>query len=688
MRARPLFAHACVVRANRQGAPPPAPRNRALAPPLLASDGIPWLQSRQPRIACGRSVRHSVAAASLDSHTGFPSSERRVDYDAVLDTLSSEQREVIDAPLGAPLLVNAGPGSGKTRVLVVRVADLVQRRGVKPWTVVAITFTNRAAVQLKQRLQDILGDRGNLVTACTFHSLCVRTLRRHLADFNAAGRTGAFTIHDQDDSVSLVRTCLVEDLGFDPKDKKKSRTVAKDMQRLISLAKSHFISTPMTDGAEAVEVLLGGGARGEPLQGYSGELTDDAKRRLFVKLWAHYHRRCQQLNAIDFDDLLGLTVAMMRAVPDVADAVRAKYHHVLVDEERYANTAAPVANALFDGFAAALADEQIASEVRHIAERAKQQLLADAAARLEDEAHAPAVALLAATLVGRGVEDVGDSQDLSDIAALCPPLPDHVAQALKPRARSALTKFRCMMFALAVLLRLGPPGIARRVYKLMLGVTGYAEFLDQGKLDRGSGAPSREASERRRENVSVVAQELGAFPDRVRRDDTTEVELASGLDTVVAFLQEAQLQTQGTEEATQGDEDKVTLVTMHAAKGLEYHTVFLCACTDDIVPHYNTDNEPEERRLFYVGATRAERRLLVTFSTLHYLDTHRLTKVSRYVTQAQRRGADVAPVTKVAEMVLQRSQQADAPDAHAPSQHVPPHGRRTRGAPGGWTPRR
>lgn len=241
---------------------------------------------------------------------------------ASLEALSAEQEAAVGA--GARTVrVLAGPGAGKTRVLAARVAHLVRERGVPPYNVLAITFTNRAAGELRERLALVLGEgAANLVTAGTFHSVCGRILRRELGSFPPAGRTGAFTISDKSEGVAIIKRFFKG--GYRHSSSKEASKEAASALGLISLAKGSVETGFGMTGAGAVAALEG---LGRSAPGY------------FPALFEHYERALRAANLLDFDDMISLTVAVLQEAEGAQERARKRFRHILVDE--FQDTNAP-----------------------------------------------------------------------------------------------------------------------------------------------------------------------------------------------------------------------------------------------------------------------------------------------------------------------------------------------------------
>jgi DNA helicase-2/ATP-dependent DNA helicase PcrA len=225
---------------------------------------------------------------------------------SLLDGLNPVQQEAVTAPDG-PILVLAGAGSGKTRVLTHRVAHLIRERGLSPFSILAITFTNKAADEMKERVAALVGPVARRMWVSTFHSACSRILRREAARL---GLRSSFSIYDQSDSVRLVGYVL-RDLGIDPK-----RLPPRQVHAAISAAKN--------------ELLGPDDLAGRALTPYD---------RRVAEVFREYQKRLTDASALDFDDLLTGTVRLFREHPDVTSRWQARFAHVLVDEFQDTNLA-------------------------------------------------------------------------------------------------------------------------------------------------------------------------------------------------------------------------------------------------------------------------------------------------------------------------------------------------------------
>lgn len=223
----------------------------------------------------------------------------------------NEQQAAAVEHIGSPLLIVAGAGSGKTAVLTRRIAYLMQERGVQPWQILAITFTNKAAAEMKERITGLIGPVAERIWVATFHSICVRILRQQAQ--LVPGLNTNFTIYDSDDSRRLL-TMIGRDLNLDMK-KFTARTLANQISNL----KNELIS-PEQAAAEAAT-------------------TKNPFETTIAEVFAEYQRRLRAANALDFDDLIGEVVRIFTNYPQVVDYYRRRFRHVLIDEYQDTNHA-------------------------------------------------------------------------------------------------------------------------------------------------------------------------------------------------------------------------------------------------------------------------------------------------------------------------------------------------------------
>src|SRR5436309_6456085 len=228
------------------------------------------------------------------------------DLDALLEGLNEPQREAVTYGDG-PLLILAGAGSGKTRVLTHRIAYLVRTGRVRAGEILAITFTNKAAQEMRERVELLLGNRVRAMWVMTFHSACARMLR---ADAERLGYTRQFTIYDQADSRRMVKRCLGE--------------LAVDLKRFTPAAVQNQISAAKNELRSAEDY---------------GQLVDSVFEQTVADAYEAYEREMHRANALDFDDLLFRAVNVLELFPEVRERYQTAFRHVLVDEYQDTNRA-------------------------------------------------------------------------------------------------------------------------------------------------------------------------------------------------------------------------------------------------------------------------------------------------------------------------------------------------------------
>jgi DNA helicase II / ATP-dependent DNA helicase PcrA len=606
--------------------------------------------------------------------------------DRYLADLNEAQREAVLATEG-PLLVVAGAGSGKTRVLTYRVAHLIHAIGVKPNEILAITFTNKAAGEMRERLERMLGATARAIWILTFHAACGRMLRR---EAERLGYRSNFTIYDDQDQVRLVKACL-EELGKDPK-----RFSPRGIHAQISRAKNTLVS---------------------PEQ-YLGQVASFWDQTV-AETYDLYQRRLHGSNAVDFDDLLMLTVEVLERFPDALTRWRKAFRYVLVDEYQdtnhaqyrllqllggehgnvcavgdpdqsiYAFRGADIRNIMeferdFPG-TRVIALEQNYRSTNHILraanavieenrERKPKRLFSELGegdpvrvVEVEDE-HAEArfvaaeiASLLDGELSGteiavfyrtnaqsRVLEDVLVRQDVpyqviggprfyeraeirdataylsvlsnpSDAGSLLrianrprrgigdtslarlvtyaestgrtlfQAMADPEAAAVAPASCRAIRAFHTTMQSLQAAAQELP---VDELVERLLEKSGMIEALEAERTIEARG---------RIENL----QELVGVA-REYRQQTDEASLAG-------FLQDISLVSD--QDTIRDDRGVVTLMTLHNAKGLEFRAVFMIGMEEGVFPHVRAIEEQgveEERRLCYVGMTRAMERLTLT----------------------------------------------------------------------------
>ena len=234
-----------------------------------------------------------------------------IDVEDLLRGLNAQQREAV-VHEGDPLLIVAGAGSGKTRVLAHRIAYLLAERAAQPGQILAITFTNKAAAEMRERVASLVGPRAKAMWVMTFHSACVRILRREATKI---GLKSSFSIYDAADSQRLM-SLVLRDLDLDPK-----RYPARAFSHQVSNLKNELID----EETYAARV--------------SREDVGTHQERTLAEAYRMYQRRLRQANAFDFDDLIMTTVNILQAFPDVAEHYRRRFRHLMVDEYQDTNHA-------------------------------------------------------------------------------------------------------------------------------------------------------------------------------------------------------------------------------------------------------------------------------------------------------------------------------------------------------------
>ena len=225
----------------------------------------------------------------------------------ILEGLNDKQYEAVVTTEG-PCLVIAGAGSGKTKVLTHKIAYLIGEKGAKPWDILAITFTNKAANEMKQRITDLIGDDAKDIWMGTFHSICVRILRRFI---DRIGFESSFIIFDTSDQKTLIKGCM-KDLGIDDK-----LLNDRAIQSEISNVKNEML---------------------EPEQ-YAVRAKGDFRKEKISSVYTLYQKRLKENNAIDFDDIINYTIKILMENPDVLEYYSNKFKYVLVDEYQDTNKA-------------------------------------------------------------------------------------------------------------------------------------------------------------------------------------------------------------------------------------------------------------------------------------------------------------------------------------------------------------
>ena len=629
-----------------------------------------------------------------------------VDTDALLAGLNPQQQKAV-IHQGAPLLVVAGAGSGKTRVLTRRISYLMAAREVRPYEILAITFTNKAAGEMKERVTELVGPVAKSMWVSTFHSACVRLLRQEI---ERLGYSTTFSIYDSADSQKLISR-VMETLNLDAK-----RYPPRQFQALISNAKNELQT---------------------PYQYLSA--AQNQFETIVADVYTMYEKRLQQANALDFDDLIMKTVQVLQQFPEAKARFRSRFRHILVDEYQDTNHAQymlvkELTGTEGDGFPIAElcvvgdADQSIygfrGATIRNILQfevdypnaatvlleqnyRSTQNILNAANAVITQnesrkEKNLWSDAGAGAPLIGYVAESEYDEAEFirSEIRSLQDmghSNPGDTAVFYRTNAQSRIFEEVFMRAAIPYKVVGGLRFYERKEVKDLLA---YLRVLanpdDEVSLRRVINFPKRGIGDRALEEVELFAElhgisfwnallrvtEATAVPNKAAHSISSFTSMLTALQTLVeaktkpSVIIEAVLEQSGllTElEASTDPQDEVrvenlkelvsasmdyegrpfeeliedeeislsgflekvslvadadeipdgadhggvvTLMTLHTAKGLEFPTVFLTGMEDGIFPHARTLDDPkeieEERRLAYVGLTRAEKRLYIS----------------------------------------------------------------------------
>lgn len=612
---------------------------------------------------------------------------------SIYDTLNKEQREAVYHTEG-PLLILAGAGSGKTRVLTHRIAYLIDEKGVNPWNILAITFTNKAAGEMRERVDQIVGFGSESIWVSTFHSTCVRILRRHI---DLLGYDTSFTIYDADDQKTLMKD-VCKYLQIDTKVYKERNLLAA-----ISSAKDELI-TP---------------------EEYELNAAGDFGKQKIAKVYKEYEKQLRANNALDFDDLLVKTVQLFQTQPEVLDYYQERFRYIMVDEYQDTNTVQfkliSLLAAKYKNLCVVGDDDQsiykfrganiqnilsFEKEFEHTKVikleqnyRSTSTILDAANAVIKNNVGRKAKSLWTENGEGEKIQFrqfdtaydeaeyiVGDIRERVDNgkAAYC----DH-AVLYRTNAQSRLFEEKMITANIPYKIVGGVNFYARKEIKDLLA---YLKTIDNGKDDlavrriinvpkRGIGLTTvnriTEAAQQRgisfyealcsadlvpglgrsisklesfaamieyfrkeAEHLSItelmkeILTETGYVEElKAEGEEEAEVRLQNideflnkiaayeesceeELPTLSGFLEEVALVADI--DSLDEESDYVVLMTLHSAKGLEFPYVYLAGMEDGIFPSYMTitADDPteieEERRLCYVGITRAKKELAMT----------------------------------------------------------------------------
>src|SRR5437763_1725708 len=519
-----------------------------------------------------------------------PMTEIHTDLDVLLEGLNNPQREAVMHP-GGPLLILAGAGSGKTRVLTHRIAYLLATEAARPNEILAITFTNKAAGEMRDRVGLLVGGRIRAMWVMTFHAACARMLRAHA---DKLGYTRQFTIYDQADSRRLIKRCL-DELGIDSK-----RFTPAAIGSQISAAKN------LLEEADAYAQKVGS---------YFEQTVADAYRE--------YERQLHRMNAMDFDDLLVRAVNVLELFDEVRDRYATSFQHVLVDEYQDTNHAQYRLLQLLAKEHRNLAvvgdpDQSIyqfrGADIRNILE-------------FEDDfVDAHIVRLEQNYRSTQNILDAANAVIANNRGRKSKSLWSDVGQGDPIKIRELDDEHAEARFVTGEILRLLDEGVARSEIAVFYRTNAQSRVLED-TLTRAEiayqvvgGTKFYERAEIKDAIAYLVTlvnpQDTGAFTRIVNvaaeHDAAGPEEGGGGLDV---FLQQIALRSDADERSD--EEGLITLMTLHNAKGLEFGIVFMIGCEEGVFPHSRALDEgglEEERRLCYVGITRAERDLYLCYA--------------------------------------------------------------------------
>ncbi len=629
---------------------------------------------------------------------------RRATPAELLEGLNPNQSDAVQHESG-PLLIVAGAGSGKTRVLTSRIAYLIAVQHVSPFEILAITFTNKAAGEMRERVAKLVGPVAEKMWVSTFHSACVRILRR---DAHRLGYGQSFTIYDQSDAVRLVQY-IVRDLNIDPK-----KFSPRSVQATISAAKNDLIDAEL----------------------YTQRASNIFERRI-AEIFTEYQRRLLGASAMDFDDLLVQTVRLLQTEPEVLQHYQRRFKHILVDEYQDTNRAQNEMVLLLGAVHQNVTvvgdgDQSIyrfrGADMRNILEfehafpnttmvvlnqnyRSTQTILNAANAVIsnnesrkpkelwtdqgegfpitryhaEDERDeagwiAREMARLHATdhtrwgdmaifyrtnACSRAIEEqltrvgipykvVGgtkfyDRREVKDVLAYLRVLNNPADEVSLKRVINmpkrgvgdtsigridawARSHGRSFAEALPFAEEAGLTG------KALGGTNRFLTLLDELRAVEGGPGAMLQAVLDKTGYVTDLENE-NTIESAGRLENLSElVGQAKDFNDLAEFLETVSLVADSDDVPEGGDDSQAVLMTLHTAKGLEFPVVFLTGLEDGVFPHIRSLGEPheleEERRLAYVGITRARQRLYITHAWVRSLfGSSQYNPVSRFVNE-------------------------------------------------------
>ena len=609
----------------------------------------------------------------------------------ILQSLNPVQKEAASCTEG-PLLILAGAGSGKTRVLTHRIAYLIEEKGVNPWNIMAITFTNKAAQEMRDRVDRLVEFGAESIWVATFHSSCVRILRRYI---DRLGYDNHFTIYDTDDQKSVIRKA-VKELDLDPKQYREGPLLG-----VISAAKNEMI---------------------EP-QDFETQAGGDFRRCQEAKIYKAYQKTLIDNNAVDFDDLLLLTVRLLRENRDILEAYQERLRYIMVDEYQDTNSVQFELIRLLSGKYHNLCvvgddDQSIykfrGADITNILSfeetfpgakvvkleqnyRSTNNILEAANAVIANNAHRKEKHLWSENGEGKEVSFIhyetayGEAEDVIDEIQTSVHMGKHQYQdcaiLYRTNAQSRAFEEKCIKKSVPYRLVGGVNFYQRQEIKDILA---YLKTIDSGRDDlsvtRIVNVPKRGIGQVTLNKLAVYASEhgmrlfqameqaeqipgIGKAADKIKgfvnqimvfRALAKELDAAELIESILeqtGYLEELEKLEEDKAQAKQenldefqnkaadyyanhdeaaltdfleevalvadidnmdSEADSLTLMTLHSAKGLEFPVVYMTGMEEGLFPSYMSMNSgdpgdiEEERRLCYVGITRAMQQLTLT----------------------------------------------------------------------------
>lgn len=614
-----------------------------------------------------------------------------------------------------PLLILAGAGSGKTRVLTYRIAYLIKEKGIYPSNILAITFTNKAAKEMKERIYKLVGDESDSMWIGTFHSICVRILRR---DIEKLGYKRSFVIYDSSDQQTLIKQCLKE-LNYNEKNFPPSGVHAE-----ISKAKNSLINTKT----------------------YQKMYDSDFRMSKIANIYSLYQKKLFENNALDFDDLIFKTIDLFNQNPDILDYYQKRFKHILVDEYQDTNSAQYELISLLAAFHKNLCvvgddDQSIygwrGADITNILDFEKQYKNCKVI-KLEQNYRSTQNILDAANNVivnnlGRKTKKLWTGNGTGNLIKIYSAVNEHdeadyVANQIIKGIENEGSEYSqyAILYRMNAQSRVFEESFMKNTipYRIIGGLKFYERkeikdilaYLrviqnpnDSISLKRIINVPKRGIGDTTIERIETFAKDngislyesllstpkedksynkimvfvntIGEFiekkddlsisklTDKILKDtgyisqleNEETIEAESRLENLKEFLSvalefEERSENQSLEEFLvgislvsdidnfQGSENAVVLMTLHSAKGLEFDNVFMCGVEEGIFPSYRSSLDEteieEERRLCYVGITRARKNLYITYakqrtifgSTGYYSESRFLKEIPKELT--------------------------------------------------------